>query len=65
GISRRTLYHLFSEDLGVTPAEYLRRQRTQLAERLLHEHPGMTRREAAGKAGFACTRSLSRSLGNG
>ncbi|MCW1923849.1 substrate-binding domain-containing protein [Luteolibacter arcticus] len=65
GISRRTLYHLFCDDLGVTPADYLRRQRTQLADRLLREHPGMTRREAAGKAGFASTRSLSRSLGNG
>lgn len=64
GISRRTLYHLFWDDLGVTPADYLRRQRTQLAERLLREHPGMTRRAAAEKAGFACTRSFSRTQGN-
>lgn len=65
GISRRTLYHLFCDDLGVTPAEYLRRQRTQVADRLLREQPGMTIREAARQAGFTCTRTLSRSLGPG
>lgn len=65
GISRRTLYHLFCDDLGVTPADHLRRQRTQLADRLLREQPGMTVREAARQAGFSCTRTLSRSLGNG
>lgn len=64
GISRRTLYHLFREDLGVTPADHLRRQRTQLADRLLREQPGMTLREAARLAGFSCARTLSRSLGN-
>ena len=65
GISRRTLYHLFRDDLGMTPPEHLRRQRTQLADRLLREQPGMTRREAARQAGFTCTRTLTRSLGNG
>jgi LacI family transcriptional regulator len=65
GISRRTLYQLFCDDLDVTPADHLKRQRTQLADRLLREQPGMTVREAARQAGFSCTRTLSRSLGKG
>ena len=60
GVSRRTLYHLFQDDLGLTPAEYLRRQRLQLASRLLKEQPGISRDEAAQRAGFACTRTLIR-----
>lgn len=62
GVSRRTLYHLFRDELAITPADYLRRERTLLAVRLMHEQPGMTQREAAILAGFSCTRSLNRSL---
>lgn len=62
GVSRRTLYHLFREELAITPADYLRRERTLIAARLLREQPGMTRQEAACKAGFSCTRTLTRSL---
>ena len=65
GVSRRTLYHLFADNLGMTPAEYIRRQRTQTADRLLREQPGLTRREAARNAGFTCTRTLNRSLRSG
>jgi LacI family transcriptional regulator len=65
GVSLRTLYQLFQADLGLTPAEYLRRQRMQLAKRLMREQPDMPRDEAARRSGFACTRTLSRRLGNG
>lgn len=63
GISRRTLYHLFCEDLGMTPATYIRQQRNQQAHRLLAEQPDITWQEAADQAGFACTRTLRRHLG--
>lgn len=62
GVSRRTLYHLFRDELATTPADYLRRERTQLAARLMHEQPGLTQRQAASLTGFSCTRSLNRSL---
>lgn len=65
GISRRTLYHLFREDLGISPATYIRRQRSQLADRLLREQPELTRDEAARLAGFTSTRTLSRCLAKG
>lgn len=62
GVSRRTLYHLFRDELSTTPADYLRHERTLIAERLMREQPGMTRQQAAREAGFSCTRTLTRSL---
>jgi DNA-binding LacI/PurR family transcriptional regulator len=62
GVSRRTLYHLFQDELGLTPAAFIKRQRSQLVNRLLSERPDMTRDEAARSAGFACTRTMSRML---
>lgn len=63
GVSRRTLYHLFCDDLGMTPAAYIRQQRNQQANRLLAEQPDITWQEAAVQTGFACTRTLRRHLG--
>jgi transcriptional regulator GlxA family with amidase domain len=65
GVSRRTLYHLFREELATTPADYLRRERTLLAQRLLREQPGLTLQEAARRSGFSCTRTLTRNLQGG
>ncbi|NWK57495.1 substrate-binding domain-containing protein [Verrucomicrobiaceae bacterium N1E253] len=62
GISHRTLYNLFRQELGNTPADYLREERTLIAARLLKENPELTIREAARLAGFSCTRTLSRNL---
>jgi AraC-like DNA-binding protein len=65
GISRRTLYNLFEEDLGSSPAEYIRRQRSQMANRLLLEQPKMTRSQAAERVGLTDVRRLTRSLARG
>jgi len=62
GVSRRTLYHVFQAELGLTPAAFIKRQRSQLVSRLLSEDPDMTRDEAARASGFACTRTMSRML---
>jgi len=62
GVSRRTLYHMFRGDLGLTPAEFIKRQRLQLLNRLRHEHPEMTREAVARAAGFACTRTMDRQM---
>lgn len=65
GISRRTLYLLFDDNLGLTPTEYLRRKRTQRADRLLREQPDLARQEVARLSGFACTRTFDRSRRRG
>lgn len=62
GISQRTLYSLFRDELATTPADYLREERTLIASRKLMEDPELTIRDAARLAGFSCTRTLSRSL---
>lgn len=63
GVSRRTLYLLFSEALGMTPAAYIRLQRSQQANRLQSEQPDITLQEIAHLTGFTCTRTLRRHHG--
>ncbi|HEX7261540.1 MAG TPA: substrate-binding domain-containing protein, partial [Luteolibacter sp.] len=60
GVSRRTLYHLFDTNLGISPADFIKRQRSQLLDRLRHEHPEMPREKLARAAGFTCVRTMDR-----
>ncbi len=50
GASRRKLEMRFKDELGISPAAYIREKRMKLAERLLQE-TGMTVREVAARCG--------------
>jgi len=62
-ISRRTVYHVF-EDVGMTPSDYLRRQRVELAARRLTdpEWEHRTIGEIAAGAGFEDATTFTRAF---
>jgi AraC-like DNA-binding protein len=61
GVSREHLTRLFTERHGVSPAQYLRRLRTEEARRMLTTL-GLPLNEAALRCGFPSPRALSRAL---
>jgi len=65
GISRRSLYNLMHAELKISPADFLRRERTMVAQRLMDANASLSVRETALQAGFSCTRTLARSLAAG
>jgi LacI family transcriptional regulator len=52
-MSRRWLEYSFREILGESPYQYLRRQRLEIAERLLREEPKAKINSVANRAGFS------------
>jgi transcriptional regulator GlxA family with amidase domain len=58
--SRRTFYRQWNATIGETPAAFLRRVRLTHAQKLLSE--GLSRKEAAARAGFSSADRMRRNL---